>query len=60
LICEVTARLRRDLRARKLPVAQRALDLFIAATALEHQLTLVTHNRGDYADVPGLTLYPSI
>jgi tRNA(fMet)-specific endonuclease VapC len=31
-------------------------DLFIAATALVHNLTLVTHNTADYANVPGLTL----
>jgi len=31
-------------------------DLFIAATALEHQLTVVTHNTQDYVNVPGLTL----
>ena len=31
-------------------------DLFIAATALEHQLTVVTHNTRDFARVPGLTL----
>jgi tRNA(fMet)-specific endonuclease VapC len=51
-------RIRRDLRARKLPVAQRALDLFIAATALEHGLTLLTRNQKDYADIPGLRLLP--
>jgi predicted nucleic acid-binding protein len=28
----------------------------IAATALEHNLTLVTRNRVDYQDIPGLTL----
>jgi predicted nucleic acid-binding protein len=31
------------------------LDLLNAATALVHQLTLVTHNAKDYAGVPGLT-----
>jgi predicted nucleic acid-binding protein len=35
----------------------RALDLLIAAPALEHQLTLVTRNLGDYNDIPGLDLY---
>ena len=29
-------------------------DLFIAATALTHNLTLVTHNTADYVNVPGL------
>jgi tRNA(fMet)-specific endonuclease VapC len=32
------------------------MDLMIAATALEHGLTLVTHNTKDYANVPGLTM----
>lgn len=31
------------------------MDLFIATTALVHNLTLVTHNTADYANVPGLT-----
>jgi tRNA(fMet)-specific endonuclease VapC len=30
------------------------LDLLIAATALTHGLTLVTHNTQDFANVPGL------
>lgn len=33
-----------------------AMDLVIAATALVHGLTMVTHNTRDYADVPGLSL----
>ncbi len=35
-------------------VRQRALDLMIAATALEHDFTLVTNNPADYNDLPGL------
>jgi tRNA(fMet)-specific endonuclease VapC len=31
-------------------------DLLIAATALVHALTLITHNTSDYANVPGLSL----
>jgi hypothetical protein len=34
-------------------VCDRALDLIIAATALENDLTLVTYNRADFADIPG-------
>lgn len=30
------------------------LDLLIASTALIHDLTLVTHNVQDFADIPGL------
>jgi predicted nucleic acid-binding protein len=32
------------------------MDLMIAATALVHDLTLVTHNTQDFANVPGLRL----
>jgi tRNA(fMet)-specific endonuclease VapC len=37
-----------------LPMPQ--MDLLIAATALVHNLTLVTHNVADFANVPGLTV----
>ncbi len=37
-------------RGRPLP----SVDLLIAATALVHDLTLVTHNVAHFADVPGL------
>lgn len=33
------------------------MDLLIAATALEHHLTLVTFNQRDYTLIPGLTLH---
>jgi tRNA(fMet)-specific endonuclease VapC len=32
------------------------MDLFNASVALVHNLTLVTHNTADYANIPGLTL----
>ncbi len=32
-------------------------DLFIAATALHHQLTLVTRNIKDYERIPNLSIY---
>ncbi len=32
------------------------MDLLIAATALTHNLTLVTHNAQDVANIPGLTV----
>lgn len=32
------------------------MDLLIAATALVHNLTLVTHNVQDFANVPGLSV----
>jgi predicted nucleic acid-binding protein len=51
------AGIRHDLRSQGKRVRPRALDLLIAATALEHGLTLVTSNTGDYSDIPGLRLY---
>ena len=38
-------------------VNSRALDLIIAATALEYGLTLVTKNMEDFKDILDLTLY---
>ena len=52
------AQLRAELRRLRRPVRPRGLDLLIAATALEHDLTLVTRNTADYRDVPGLKLHP--
>lgn len=51
------ARLREELKGRGRRVRDRALDLVIAATALEHGLQLVTRNLADYADIPELALY---
>lgn len=48
------AHLREELKRTGKRVRQRALDLIIAATALEHTLTLVTRNREDFADIPDL------
>jgi len=36
------------------------LDLLIAATALEHELTIVTRNIEDFNDIPGLVLYAGL
>jgi len=47
---------RETLRNQGKRVRQRALDLLIAATALEHSLTLVTRNSDDYLDIPDLKL----
>ncbi|MDQ3702460.1 MAG: type II toxin-antitoxin system VapC family toxin [Chloroflexota bacterium] len=51
------AALREDLRRQGKRMRPRALDLLIAATALEHNLTLVTRNRDDYENIPGLILH---
>lgn len=47
-----------ELRASLLDKGQSTpdLDLFIAATALVHGLTLVTHNVRDYVNIPGLSV----
>lgn len=54
------ATLRETLKQQKKKVNSRALDLIIAATALEHNLVLVTRNTSDYHDIPNLKLYQSI
>lgn len=51
------ALLRQHLKQAGKRVNSRATDLFIAATALEHNLALVTNNTADYDDIPGLLLY---
>jgi tRNA(fMet)-specific endonuclease VapC len=51
------ASLREQLRTAGKRVRPRALDLLIAATALDHNLTLVTRNVKDYDDIPDLRLY---
>ena len=45
-----------ELRARLLDLGTPVpdMDLLIAATAISHNLTLVTHNTADYAGIPGL------
>lgn len=56
-VAREAARVRAYLRANRLAVRRRALDLLIASTALVHDLTLVTANRHDYADIPNLRIY---
>lgn len=56
-VAEGCARLREELRRRGKRSGSRALDLIIAATALEYDLTLVTRNVVDYEDIPDLRLY---
>ena len=58
-VAQRCARLRETLRKQGKRVNARSLDLIIAATALEYNLTLVTRNTEDYADVPDLKLYRS-
>lgn len=56
-VAERCAQLRETLRRAGRRVDGRALDLIIAATAIEYHLTLVTRNVDDFRDVPGLKLY---
>ena len=49
--------IRAELQRNGKRVRPRALDLLITATAIEHNLTLVTRNQADYADTSGLTLF---
>lgn len=51
------AAIRSGLRSAGKRVNRRGLDLLIAATALAHDLTLVTRNVADYSDIPGLRLH---
>jgi predicted nucleic acid-binding protein len=51
------ARLRVALQRQGKRVRSRALDLLNAATAVEHELILVTRNLADYEDIPELALY---
>jgi tRNA(fMet)-specific endonuclease VapC len=56
-VAERCARLRETLRNQNKRVKSRALDLIIAATALEYDLSLVTKNTEDFKDIPDLILY---
>ena len=56
-IMEVFARIRADLRQQRRLIPD--FDLAIAATAIAHDLTLVTRNRRHFERVAGLRLYRS-
>ncbi len=49
-IADQTIEIRRQFKSIKLP------DAIIAATALTHQLTLLTRNVSDFSKIPGLTV----
>lgn len=53
-VAERAAEIRADLRRRGLPVGTRTMDLLIAATAVEHDLELVTRNARHFRDIPEL------
>jgi predicted nucleic acid-binding protein len=56
-IAERCARIRADLHFQRRRVRPRSLDLLIAATAIEHEMILVTRNVGDFEDLPDLLLH---
>lgn len=56
-VAERCAIVRADLTRRQRRIRSRAMDLMVAATALEHGLTLVTRNKADYRDIHGLNLH---
>lgn len=56
-VAQRCAQLRETLKRQGKRVNARALDLIIAATALEYNLTLVTRNTEDFDDIPNLKLY---
>ena len=56
-VAQRCAHLRETLRKQGRRVNARSLDLIIAATALEYNLTLVTRNTEDYVDILDLKLY---
>ena len=56
-VAQRCAQLREQLKRQGKRVNARALDLIVAATALEHNLTLVTRNTDDYKDIPGLRIH---
>jgi predicted nucleic acid-binding protein len=55
LTMERFAHIRGDLRKQGQLLAD--MDLLIAATAITHNLTLVTGNKRHFARIPGLTIY---
>ncbi len=59
-VAQRCAQLREDLKNQKKRVNSRAIDLLNAATALHHNLILVTRNRADYDDIPALRLHKRV
>ncbi len=53
-MCEIWARITADCHRKGRPKQDN--DLWIAATALRYELPLITHNRRDFEDIPGLAV----
>jgi tRNA(fMet)-specific endonuclease VapC len=62
MTAERAANVRFYLRQNKRQIHERALDILAAATAIEHDLVLVTRNLQHFDDIAGLRLYqdPSV
>ncbi len=56
-VMRIFARVRGDLRRQGQLIAD--MDLLIAATAITHDLTLITGNTRHFTRIPGLSLYKS-
>ena len=54
-LCRRWGNLRAQLQAIGKPISPQ--DAWIAATALRHNLPLVTHNTKDFAEIPGLEIH---
>ncbi|MBX3071632.1 MAG: type II toxin-antitoxin system VapC family toxin [Thermomicrobiales bacterium] len=54
---DTAATLRGHLRRQRRPVNERAMDILIAATAIQHDLILFTRNTRHFEDIDGLRLW---
>ncbi|MEK7373419.1 MAG: type II toxin-antitoxin system VapC family toxin [Thermodesulfobacteriota bacterium] len=53
---EIFGSLAAQLKASGLQHRHRIQDLWIASQAIQHALTILTHNEKDFVDIPGLSL----
>jgi len=56
-VIEIASDIRGQLRTAGRSVSDRAIDIPIAATAIEHNLPLVTRNEKHFGDIPGLRIW---
>lgn len=54
---EVFGRITASLDASGKPSTHRTHDVWIAALAIQHNLSVLTRNRRDFADIPGLKVF---
>lgn len=53
---EIFGRITADVDKKGKPSTHRTHDLWLAALAIQYDMTIVTQNEGDFADIPGLKL----